>query len=203
MKLTWLGHACFLLEQDGYQILVDPYKEVVGHADVQAEAHAIYCSHQHFDHNAVEGVTLLPARENPFTVRTVETFHDDQSGALRGTNTIHIFAAGGVAVAHLGDLGHPLSEEQLAAIGEVDGVLVPIGGTYTVTTAEAKQVCDAIGPKWVVPMHYRHEPYGFPVLTGVEDFLTLWPAEQVQRLPSAELEVTADMSGVFVLTFGA
>ena len=203
MKLTWLGHACFLLEQDGYQIIVDPYTGVEGHADVAAAAHAVYCSHQHFDHNAAGNVTLLPQRESPFTVRTVATCHDDQSGALRGENCIHIFTAGGVTVAHLGDLGHQLSEEQLAAIGSVDGILIPIGGTYTVDAAGAKAVCDAIGPKWVVPMHYRHGSYGFQVLTTVEDFAALWKEEQVRRLPSAEMENAVDLSGVYVLTFGA
>jgi len=113
MKLTWLGHACFALEQDGYRIVIDPYTEVVGHADLQTEAHAVLCSHQHFDHSAVDGVRLLPERESPFTIHTVETCHDDQGGALRGGNIIHILTAGGVTVAHLGDLGHQLTEEQL------------------------------------------------------------------------------------------
>ena len=199
MKLTWLGHACFALEQDGYTIVIDPYKEVEGHADVKTAAHAVYCSHQHFDHNAVDGVTLLPARECPFTVRTVETCHDDQSGALRGENLIHIFSAGGVTVAHLGDLGHQLTQEQVDAIGEVDGILLPIGGTYTVDAAGAKQVCDAIGPKWVVPMHYRHAPDGFAVLQTVEEFTALWP-EAAAPVPNS-FSVDADTRGVLVPSF--
>ena len=106
MKLTWLGHACFLLEQDGYRLVIDPYTEVVGHSDIQTEAHQVLCSHRHFDHNAVEGVALLPERKSPFVIRTVETCHDEQGGALRGKNLIHIVTAGDVTVAHLGDLGH-------------------------------------------------------------------------------------------------
>ena len=200
MKLTWLGHACFLVEQDGYRIVLDPYVEVVGHTDVRTEAHEVLCSHQHFDHNAVGGVTLLPERECPFTIRTVETCHDDQGGTLRGSNTIHILTAGGVTVAHLGDLGHQLTEEQLAAIGKVDGILIPVGGTYTVDAAGAKQVCDAIRPKWVVPMHYRHGSYGFPVLLEVEDFIALWPA--FTRVEGTDLIVDEHTAGVNVLTFG-
>ena len=200
MKLTWLGHACFMLEQDGYKIVIDPYTDVEGYPELAVSAHAVYCTHQHYDHNATGCVTLLPARENPFTVRTVETCHDDQGGTLRGTNTIHIFSAGGATVAHLGDLGHQLTAEQLEAIGAVDGVLAPIGGTYTVTAEGAKQVCNAIAPKWVVPMHYRHAPYDFPVLTGLDDFLLLWPS--VTRLKSSSFNVEADLSGVIVPEFG-
>ena len=199
MKLTWLGHACFMVEQDGYRIVLDPYTDVVGHADVRTQAHEVLCSHRHFDHNAVSGVTLLPKQTSPFTVRTVATFHDDQGGALRGENTIHILTAGGVTVAHLGDLGHPLSEEQLKEIGPVDGVLVPVGGTYTVDAAGAKQVCEAIRPNWVIPMHYRHGTFGFPVLLTAEAFAGLWP--EVVRLDGAELEVTPGTKGVFLPKF--
>lgn len=113
MRITWLGHACFLLEEDGYRIVTDPYTGVEGYPPLEAEAHAVYCSHHHFDHDAVDCVRLLPARESPFHVREIQAFHDDQKGALRGPNTIRVFTAGGVSVVHLGDLGHALSAEQL------------------------------------------------------------------------------------------
>lgn len=202
MKLTWLGHACFLLEQDGYKIVTDPYTGVEGYPELRAEAHQVTCSHHHFDHDAVDRVKLLPAGESPFAIRTAETCHDDQGGALRGSNTIHVFTAGGVSVAHLGDLGHQLTAEQLAAIGPVDAVLVPVGGVYTVDAQGAKQVCDALGARCVVPMHYRHGPYGLPNVAGVEDFLALWPGEQVRRLPGASFEIGPDTAGVLVPRFG-
>lgn len=90
MKLTWLGHACFLLEEQGYRIVIDPYEGVAGYPPLQVSAHAVFCSHGHFDHNAVNCVTLLPKTESPFSVREVQTFHDDQNGALRGENIIRI-----------------------------------------------------------------------------------------------------------------
>ena len=160
MKLTWLGHACFLLEADGYRIVTDPYTGVPGYPSLSVSAHAVFCSHGHFDHNAVDRVTLLPHRDSPFTVREIASFHDDRGGTLRGGNTIRVFTADGISVAHLGDLGHPLSAEQLAAIGPVDAALVPVGGVYTLDAAGAKSVCDALKPRCVLPMHYRHAPYG-------------------------------------------
>lgn len=201
MKLTWMGHACFTLEQDGYTVITDPYTGVEGYPPLAVSAHAVFCSHHHFDHDAVDCVTLLKEGNSPFTIREVPSFHDDQGGSLRGTNTIRVFTAGDVSVVHLGDLGHQLTEEQLAAIGKVDGVLVPVGGVYTVDAQGAKQVCQAIGPKWVVPMHYRHAPYGLPNVAGVEDFLALWPREQVQRLTGPSFEVTAETAGILVPAF--
>lgn len=198
MRLTWLGHACFLLEEQGFRLILDPYAGVAGYPEPPLEAHRVLCSHGHHDHCAVERVTLLPERESPFRIRTVETCHDDQRGTLRGKNTVHILTAGGVTVAHLGDLGHQLTAEQLADLGPVDGLLIPVGGYYTVDAAGARNVCDAVKPRWVVPMHYRHPPYGLEVVAGVEDFLALWPAEQIHRLEGPSLELTGDLSGVLV-----
>lgn len=201
MKLTWLGHACFLLEADGYRIVTDPYTDVEGYPPLTASAHAVYQSHDHFDHNAVGCVTLLPERPCPFTVREVQSFHDDQGGALRGPNTIRVFRAGGVSVAHLGDLGHQLTAAQIEAIGPVDAVLVPVGGTYTVDAAGARTVCDALAPHCIVPMHYRYGAYGFDVLAEAEPFLSLWPGPAVQRLPGASFTIDRATTGVLVPAF--
>ena len=56
MKLTWLGHACFLLEEDGYRIVLDPYTGVAGYPPLHIQAHAVFCSHGHFDHHATDCV---------------------------------------------------------------------------------------------------------------------------------------------------
>ena len=201
MKLTWLGHSCFLLEQDGYRLVTDPYTGVEGYPPLSVSAHAVCCSHHHFDHDAVDCVTALPPVKSPFTVREAETCHDERGGALRGGNTVRVFTAGGVSVAHLGDLGHQLSAEQLDAIGSVDAVLVPVGGVYTVDAKGAKAVCDALRPRCVIPMHYHHAPYGLPNVAGVEDFLRLWPAAKIQHLSCPSFEVTADTAGVLVPAF--
>ena len=203
MKLTWLGHSCFLLEQDGYRLVTDPYTGVEGYPPLSVSAHAVCCSHHHFDHDAVDAVTALPPVKSPFTVREVETCHDEKGGALRGSNTVRVFTAGGVSVAHLGDLGHQLTAAQLDAIGSVDAVLVPVGGVYTVDAAGAKAVCDALHPRCVIPMHYHHAPYGLPNVAGVEDFLRLWPVGTIHRLSGPSFEVTAETMGVLVPAFQA
>lgn len=201
MKLTWLGHACFLLEQDGYRIVADPYTGVEGYPELRAAAHGVFCSHQHFDHSAAGQVELLPERDCPFIVREISSFHDDQGGALRGENRIRVFEAGGLAVAHLGDLGHQLSSAQLESIGPVDAVLVPVGGFYTVDAAGAKQICRALSPRWVIPMHYRHASFGLPNVGGVEAFLSLWSPEKIHRTDGPTLELPLPAEGVWVPRF--
>ena len=192
MTITWLGHSCFMLESGGFRVLLDPYHEVQGLPDIETEADAVYCSHDHFVHGYTENVRLTTGKEYPFTVREVRTFHDDKGGALRGKNIIRAFTAEGVTVAHLGDLGHQLSDAQLADIGHCDAILIPVGGFYTIDAAAAKAVADAIGASVVIPMHYRKGPVGFDVLGTVEDFTRLYPQEQVKEYPTNTLTLTKD-----------
>ena len=202
MKITWLGHSCFLLEQDGFRIVTDPYTGVPGYPDPRVEAHAVYCSHGHQDHCAVDCVTLLPyAGNSPFTVREIASFHDDRGGAQRGGNTIRVFTAGGVSAAHLGDLGHQLSREQIQALDSPDAVLIPVGGFYTIDAKQARSICFAVQPRCVVPMHYHHPPYGLPVVGGVEGFLDLWDPAEIHRLDGPSFELTKASRGVIVPKF--
>ncbi|MBQ6205532.1 MAG: MBL fold metallo-hydrolase [Oscillospiraceae bacterium] len=203
MKLTWMGHSCFVLEHEDYRIVMDPYKGVPGYPPLKVSAHAVYCSHQHADHNAVDLVTRLSRRKNPFKVREVKTFHDENEGAERGENTIHIFSANDITVAHMGDLGHHLTLEQIEAIGPLTVMLIPVGGVYTINAMGAKSACMALRPRCTIPMHYRHDPYGLPNIEGVEPFLKLWSKSTVRRLEGPSLELTKDLSGVYVPRFVA
>ena len=193
MTITWLGHACFLLESGGYRVLIDPFQNVPGLPDTSEEVDAVYCSHGHFDHAYTDRVRLTAGKKNPFTVTEIPTFHDGKGGALRGENTVRRFEAEGVSVVHLGDLGHQLSPEQIQAAGPCDALLLPVGGTYTVDSGEARAVAEAIGPRVIVPMHYRRGDVGFDVLTTLEDFLAQYPGDMAVRCPGNSLTLTPDM----------
>lgn len=182
MTITWLGHACFALESAGYRIVTDPWREVPGFGEMKTEAHAVFCSHGHYDHAATETVSLLPGGTSPFSVAEIPSFHDDVQGAKRGENTIRIFEAAGTRVAHLGDLGHLLDDAQLAALRGVDVLLIPIGGVYTIDPVEAKQLTDAVGAAVTVPMHYRRGELGFDNIADVEEFLSLFDSSRIVRI---------------------
>ena len=97
MKLTWIGHSCFKIEKDGFVILTDPYGDgsVQGLAPVRETADLVLCSHEHGDHNARDLVKLEEGKKNPFTIETIQTYHDDAKGAKRGPNQIFIIDDGG------------------------------------------------------------------------------------------------------------
>ena len=189
MKLTWLGHSCFAVESGGYRIVLDPYY-VESYPPLHIAANEVLCSHHHRDHDFVEAVTLTPRGDSPFTVQTVETFHDDQGGALRGTNTVHLLAAEGLRVVHLGDLGHELSEAQIAPLRGCDALLLPVGGYYTIDAVQAKALADDLAPRVVIPMHYRSDHFGYPVIGRLEEFTGL--CRNVVEYDSNALLLTAE-----------
>ncbi len=119
----------------------------------------------------------------------VEASHDESQGRERGANTIFCFEMDGIRVCHLGDLGHHLSPQQVEEIGEVDLLLIPVGGFFTIDARVATDVTKRLKPKVVIPMHYKTEKLGFPV-DGVDEFLTNW--EKVKRVDGSEMELNKD-----------
>lgn len=196
MKLRWLGHAAFLITSDsGTRVVCDPYcvGEGISYGPIDLPADIVTVSHQHGDHNNASAVKGNPAvvdapgktAAKGVEFRGVATYHDDAGGKLRGSNTIFCFALDNVNVCHLGDLGHVLKEGQVAEIGPVDVLLVPVGGTYTIDAKQAATVCDQLKPKVVVPMHFKVNKCGYPI-GGVEDFLK--NRKNVKRLGASETE---------------
>lgn len=179
MKLRWLGHACFLIESSkGTRIVTDPYDETVGYPVPALETDYVTVSHDHFDHNAVKALSgqakvVNTAGEHQLgdVVATgTSTFHDEVSGAKRGSNIVFVLEVDGIRVCHLGDLGHIPSTEQVSSIGRVDVLLIPVGGTYTIDATAAATVTAMLDPKIVIPMHFRTKALSFP-LDPVEPYL--------------------------------
>ena len=190
MKLTWYGHSCFLLETAEGSAIFDPYApgSVPGWRLPRLSADLVLCSHQHSDHNWADGVT--PTGRTPsFKVETLDTWHDEAQGALRGPNSIHVVEAEGLRVAHLGDLGHELTLKQRAALGRIDVLLLPVGGFFTIDAGQAARTAEAIGAPVVIPMHYRGKGFGYDKIGPVEDFLAL--RSDVLRLETNALDPAA------------
>ena len=188
MKLTWYGHSCFKLESACGSVVFDPYApgSVPGWVLPDIEADEVICSHGHSDHNFAEGVRLTGGAFTGGIVR-VHGFHDHHGGSRRGENTMTLIEADGVRAAHLGDIGCPLTDEQLAALGRVDVLMLPVGGYYTVGPEEAMGIVRALRPAITVPMHYRAGAFGYEVIGPVEPFLEL--AGSVKRI-EGEYEIS-------------
>ncbi len=156
MKITWLGHACFLVETAEGSVLLDPYApgSVPGLALPPVTADLVLCSHEHRDHGYRQAAALS-GNKPTLRIETLDCFHDDRGGALRGKNRIHVLEAEGLRLAHLGDLGHEPSGAQYAQMGPVDALLIPVGGFYTIDAVQAAEAVCRIAPKVTIPMHYK------------------------------------------------
>ena len=177
LLITWLGHACFQLRCGDTTVVIDPYREVPGYPALHTEADAVFASHtQHDDHGYFDAVALSGKDSTePFTVHTIQVFHDDQGGALRGENRITIFEAEGFRIAHLGDLGHMLSREQLVRLSDLDVLRIPVGSVFTIDGVQAAKLAEQIGAKLVLPMHFRKDGLGYEVIDGPETFWNALP----------------------------
>ena len=192
MKIIWHGHSCFTIETAQGSVVIDPFQDnyVPGCGSIRPMADGVFCSHGHADHGCAEVVTLT-GTPHSVGVQTIPTWHDEVQGAKRGSNLIHVFSAEGMRVVHLGDLGCDLEEDQIAALKRADLLLLPIGGFYTIGPQQARAIADRLAPRAIVPMHYKGDGFGYEVLAGVEDFLSLC-SETVRILSGSAFELTAD-----------
>jgi L-ascorbate metabolism protein UlaG (beta-lactamase superfamily) len=196
MEITWYGHACFRLHRrGGPTIITDPYDDSVGYVLPRLRAEIVTISHDHGDHNHLEGVRGSPRVFNApgeyevqgIFITGIPTYHDDKQGQERGRNTVFVFDFDGVTICHLGDLGEPLSQSQAEAMGNVDVLLVPVGGVYTINASRAGEVVSLLEPRLVIPMHYKTKALNLS-LSSEDPFLKEMGAEDV--VPRESLSVT-------------
>jgi L-ascorbate metabolism protein UlaG (beta-lactamase superfamily) len=160
-------------------------------------ADLLLVTHEHLDHNAVEVIGGDPPvlrstagrHESPVgEIVGIASEHDPVAGTERGPNTIFVFELDGVRIAHFGDFGQlALRDEQTAAIGEIDLLIVPVGGGPTTDAAQAYEIVERLKPRWVIPMHYRTPKIGFlePADAFIEKF-----GEDVHRADTATIDVS-------------
>ena len=175
MHITWLGHSCFKIEKGGYSVTIDPYKDgsVPGLKNIRESADMVICSHEHGDHNGRECVRVTEKTDCPFKIISLLSFHDDAGGTRRGESAITILEDGDERIAHFGDLGCALTEEQESLLTDLDLALIPVGGFYTIDGKTAGEIVKKIHPRKVIPMHYRDvdKGYGYAEISTVDDFL--------------------------------
>jgi len=175
-------------------LTIDPYGKEIGLTPPRFKTDMVLMTHEHMDHN---NVSSIPGE--PFVVRGpgdyeikevaitgIPTFHDKSQGKERGRNTVYVIEMEEMRLVHLGDFGESeIRPETLEAIGEVDILFIPVGGTYTIDAETAAEVVAAIEPKIVIPMHYAIP--GLKVkLDGASDFLK----EMGVKTQSAEERLT-------------
>ena len=194
MDITWLGHSCFRIKGRNATVITDPYSPSLGYSLGKPTAHVVTISHQHQEHSYVQGISGEPklvTRPGEYEISGVliigiATFHDNEKGTKRGKNNVYLTEIDEVTVCHLGDLGHVLTTDQVEEMGNVDVLLLPVGGVSTINAPMAAEVVRQLEPKAVVPMHYKTPAISWEV-EPVERFLKEIGVNQISSQPKLPL----------------
>jgi L-ascorbate metabolism protein UlaG (beta-lactamase superfamily) len=206
MKIRWYGQSAFLLTGAEHRVFIDPFGDLNASppregwswpfAPIDEEADLLLLTHDHLDHNGVEAIGGDPVvldkagtHASPIgEVVGIASEHDAVAGTQRGPNTIFRFQLDRTTFAHFGDFGQPaLRPEQREALGDVDVLLLPVGGGPTIAPDAAAALVRELGPALVVPMHYR-TPGGLEFLDPPDAFLDALGA-RIERLETSEAEL--------------
>jgi len=169
MDVTWYGHACFRIKDRTTAIVTDPYHKSIGLTLPPLKANIVTVSHDHPGHSNTKAV-----KGNPFIIdgpgeyeisgvfiTGIQTFHDARAGKDHGKNTVFLFEIDGLTVCHLGDLGHLPKQSQVEELGDIDVLLIPVGGVDSLRASQAAEVISLLEPRIVIPMHYRLNDLAF------------------------------------------
>lgn len=203
MEITHLGHSSFKIKGKTATLVTDPFSpQMTGLKFPKVEADIVTISHQHEDHNAISNLIPPQMSNGPLVISGpgeyeargvkilgVSTFHDSSKGSERGKNTVYQIKMDGLALIHLGDLGHKLEEATVEALNGVDILLVPVGGVYTLDGKGAAEVVGQLEPRIVIPMHYQVPGLKF-TLEAVDKFLKEMGKEGIT--PQPKLVISKD-----------
>jgi len=179
MDIFYLGHSSFKIKGRSAVVITDPFDPaIVGQKFSKTEADIVTVSHQHPDHNKTDLVLkskMVISEAGEYEVMGVSVIgiqvdHDSKEGKEKGKNNIYILEIDGVRIAHLGDLGHKLNDKIVEQMGDVDILMIPVGGTYTIGPREACEIVKEFEPPYVLPMHFGSDGKDEKLLP-VEDFL--------------------------------
>jgi len=190
VDIQWLGHSCFKIKGSQAVIVTDPFPPDIGYSPGKLSADIITVSHGHPSHSYLQIVGGSPKSVtgpgeyeiSGVLIIGVASHHDNEGGTVRGKNTIYLMEVDGLSICHLGDIGHILNDAQVEEIGDIDVLMLPVGGINTIGATRAAEIIRQLEPKIVLPMHYK-TPVIDRELEPVDKFLKEMGIEQAEPRP--------------------
>jgi L-ascorbate metabolism protein UlaG (beta-lactamase superfamily) len=182
--------------------LTDPCDSETGYELHDLVCDAVTISHEHHDHNCLAIVAGTPQiirtagehRAGEIPVTGFSNYHDNEKGTRRGENIVFLYEIDGLKILHLGDLGHMLSDETIQTIGDIDVLLAPIGGVFTINAKAATALADRLNAKVLIPMHYKTPALHFDI-EGLEPLLAANANRRVHHLNANTATLSHDTLG--------
>ena len=205
MTINWYGQSCFKISNQGghLTLIIDPFDKSIGLIPPRGAADIVLVSHDHRDHNNIKAIAGAPFIVNGpgeyevkgVSINGIASYHDKKEGEERGSNTIYLIEMDKIKVCHLGDFGQEkLSDSQLEVIGDVDILMIPVGGEYTIGASEAAKIAKQIEPRLIIPMHYKVPHLSIDGLATPDDFLKEMGVEEktvIEKLTLKEKDLSS------------
>jgi len=198
MKITWVGHACFLIHAKDARALTDPFAEELPYTFPETPVDLVTVSPTAISTTTPFIVCRATTRRSrppaPLTFSAcacagIPSFHDACGGNERGPNTLYAMSLEGIGIAHLGDLGTPLDGGQREALSDVEILLTPVGGNFTIDAAQAAEVARCLpSVRIVIPMHFKTDRIADWPIAPVEEFASLM--DNVRQIGASTIEIT-------------
>lgn len=196
MDITWYGHSCFRISERSHaSVVTDPFDESLGYDMPRLKADIVTISHAAPGHDNIDAVRGLqhiiegPGEYEIGGVFIIGVVTYDRTLENPRRNVIYVFDYTNLTVAHLGNLDHVPSQTMIDALGQIDVVLVPVGGGSSLSSSQAAEVISLLEPSIVVPMHFQTEVGRISDLDPVDRFMKEMGANTLE--PEAMLRVTA------------
>ena len=196
MEITWYGHSCFRLTERGLATVVtDPFDHrTAGYEALKLRGDIVTVSHDAPGHNfvsAVKGRTHVLTGPGEFEIggvfiTAVQTNGSHKNSPDEPRNTLYVFDYDGITIAHLGDVQKIPNQLEIEALGNVNVVLVPVGGGGGLSAAKAVEVVSLLEPGIVIPMHYN-TPDSSLKLAPVGKFLKEMGLGEIEPVPSLKV----------------
>ena len=204
MRITWYGHAAFLIETQGLRIILDPYRspDSGGYLPIEEPADLVVVSHENDRYHSHLGQILPPFQ----VVRALDLPAEGEvAGGIR-FKAVRVFETPEQARGRSDDRplpdrgpasgipwrpGAPTHRDRAISIAGRQIVLVPAGGPPTIELHEIPPLLEAIGPRLVLPMHYKTPKINLKI-QPVERFLELLPQDPIVRSGSSSIEITTE-----------
>lgn len=178
MIIEYIGESTFVFKTSlGTKILTNPTKEIYNTILKNSSIDIVTFSSTHSEYNDNKFIkSTFPPVVNcgdysfqDVKIKGITSFQDTYKGHLRGENIIFSYYFDNINITHLGYLGHIPSKEQLSLLGNIDILLIPIGGNFTINGKTAFEIINLMKPKISIPMLYKSP--SSPSLDTVDKFL--------------------------------
>lgn len=194
MDIVWYGLSCFrIAERNKLTVVTDPFADNIGIPAPKLKGDIVTISHDESGHNNVEAVKGDPhvltgsgEYEIGGVFITAIPMHNPSTMSM---NIGYLLDFEGINVLHLGDLDHVPAQSVVEDLGQVNVLLIPVGGGRGLRAAQAAEIVSLIEPYYVIPMHYEQEGLAFE-LDPVDKFLKAMGISHSEPLDMLKISAT-------------